>query len=150
MYGCEIWTIKIAEHWRIDAFELWCWRKLSRVLWTSRRSNQSILKINPGCSLEGRMLKLNLHYFGHLMGRVDLLKKALMLGGIRGRRRRRRQKLRWLDGLTDSMHMSLGKSERWWWTGRPGVLQFMGSQRVGQDWATELNWAECRNNRIYL
>ena len=110
MYGCESWTVKKAECRKIDAFELWCWRRLLRVPWTTRRSNQSILKeINPGCSLEGLMLKLKLQYFGHLMQRVDSLEKTLMLGGVGGRRRRRRQKMRWLDGITDSMGMSLSK-----------------------------------------
>ena len=105
MYGCESWSIKKAEHQRIDAFELWCWRRLLRVPWTARKSNQSILKeISPGCSLEGLMLKLKLQYFGHRMGRVDSLEKTLMLGGIGGRRRRR-----WLDGITNSMDMSLGE-----------------------------------------
>ena len=108
MYGCESWTLKKAERPRIDAFELWCWRRLLRVPWTARRSNQSILKeISPGCSLEGMMLKLKLRFFGHLMGRVDSLEKTLMLGGIRGRRRRGRQRMRWLDGITDSMDVSL-------------------------------------------
>ena len=109
MYGCESWTVKKAEHRRIDAFELWCWRKLLRVPWTARRSNQTILKeISPGCSLEGLMLKLKLHYFGHLMWRVDSLEKTLMLGGIGGRRRRGQQRIRWLDGITNSMDVSLG------------------------------------------
>ena len=109
-YGCESWTIKKAEHRRIDAFELWCWRRLSRVPWTARRSNQSILKdISPWCSLEGLMLKLKLQYFGHLIQRADSLEKTLMLGNIEGRRRRGRQRVRWLDGITDSMDMSLAK-----------------------------------------
>ena len=143
MYGCESWTVKKAEHRRIDAFELWCWRRLLRVPWTARRSNQSILKeISPGISLEGMMLKLKLQYFGHLMQRVDSLEKTLMLGGIGGRRRRGRQRMRWLDGITDSRTWVWVNSGRWWWTGRPGVLQFMGSQRVEHDWATELNWTE--------
>ena len=108
-YACESWTIKKSESRRIDAFERWCWRRLLRVPWTARRSNQSILKISPGISLEGRMLKLKLQYFGHLMQRVDSLEKTLMLGGIGGRRRRGRQRLRWLDGITDSMDMSLSE-----------------------------------------
>ena len=107
MYGCESWTIKKAEHLRIDSFKLWCWRRLLRVPWTARRSNQSILKeISPGCSLEGLMLKLKLQYFGHLMRRADSLEKTLMLGKIEGRRRRGRQRMRWLDGISDSMDMS--------------------------------------------
>ena len=109
MYGCESWTIKQAESWRTDAFELWCWRRLLRVPWTARRSNQSILKeISPGCSLEGLMLKLKLQNFGHLMGRTDSFEKTLMLGKIEGRRRKGWQRMRWLDGITDSMNMSLG------------------------------------------
>ena len=110
MYGCESWTVKKTECWRIDAFELWCWRRLLRVPWTAWRSNQSILKeISPGCSLEGLMLKLKLQYFDHLMRRVDLLEKTLMLGGIGGRRRRGQQRMRWLDGITDLVDMSLSK-----------------------------------------
>ena len=123
---------------KMDAFELWCWRRLLRVPWTARRSNQSILKeISPGCSLEGLMLNLKLQYFGHLMQRVDSLEKTLMLGGTGGRRRRGRQRMRWLDGITDSMGMSLSKLRSLWWTGRPGVLLFMGLQRVTTE---RLNW----------
>ena len=144
MYGCESWTVKKAECWRIDAFELWCWRRLLKVPWTARRSNQSILKdISPGYSLEGLRLKLKLQYFGNLMRRVDSsLEKTLMLGGIGSRRKSGWQRMRWLDGIINSMDMSLGELRSWWWTGRPGELQFMGSQRVGHDWATELNWTE--------
>ena len=110
MYGCESWTVKKAERQRIDAFELWCWTRLLRVPWTTRRSSQSILKeISPGCSLEGMMLKLKLQYFGHLMRRVDSLEKTLMLRGVGGRKRRGRQRIRWLDGITDSMDMSLSE-----------------------------------------
>ena len=110
MYGCENWTIKKAERQRIDAFQLWCWRRLLRVPWNARRSNQSILKeISPGCSLEGLMLKLKLQYFGHLMRRADSFEKTLMLGGIEGRRRREQQRMRWLDGITNSMNMSLSE-----------------------------------------
>ena len=110
IYGCEGWTVKKAECRRIDAFELWCWRRLLRVPWTPRRSNQSVLKeISPGCSLEGVMLKMKLQYFGHLMRRVDSLEKTLMLGGIGGRRRRGRQRMRWLDGITDSLDVNLSE-----------------------------------------
>ena len=144
MYGYESWTMKKAECRRIDAFELWCWRRLFRVPWTTRRSKQSILKeISPECSLEGLMLKLKLQYFGHLMQRAHSFEKTLMLGKIEGRRRRGWQRMKWLDGITDSMDMGLGRpQECWWWTGSPGVLQFMGSQSVGHDWATKLNWTE--------
>ena len=140
-YGCESWTIKKAEHQRIDALELWCWRRLLRVPWTARRSNQSILKeISPEYSLEGMTQKLQ--YFGHLMWSTDSLEKTLMLGKIEGRRRRGWQRMRRLDGITDLMDMSLNKLWSWWWTGKPGVLQYIGSRRVGHDWATELNWFE--------
>ena len=121
MYGCESWTINKAHHWRIDAFELWHWRRLLRVPWTSRRSNQSILKeISPGCSLEGLMLKLKLQYFGHLMQRADSLEK------VEGRRRRGWQRMRFLVGITDSMEMVWVSSRSWWWTGSPSVLRSMG------------------------
>ena len=135
MYGCDSCIIKKAEQWRIDAFELWCWRRFLRVPWTARRSNQSIVKeINPGCSLEGLMLKLKLQYFGHLMGRAYSFEKTLMLGKIEGRIRRGRQKMRYLDGITDSMDMGL--CGLW---GRPGVLQFMG---VPKSWTRLSNWTE--------
>ena len=150
MYGCESWTVKKAGHWRMDAFELWCWRRLLRVPWTARRSNQSILKeINPGCSLEGLMLKLKLQYFGHLMRRVDSLENTLMLGGIWDRRRRGRQRMRWLDGITDSMEWDWVNSGSWWWTGRPGMLRFTGSQSVGHDSVTELNWMQHNTTHLF-
>ena len=140
MYGCETWTIKKDEPWRIDAFVLWCWRRLLRVPWTARRSNQSILKeINPEYSLEGLMLKLKLQYFGHLMGRTDSLEKTLMLGKIEGRRRRGWQR-RWLHGVTDSMDRAWVSSGSWWRMGRPGVLQSMDLQE--SDTTERLNWTE--------
>ena len=146
MYGCESWTVKKAEHWRIDAFELWCWRRLLRVPWTARRSNQSILKeISPGCSLEGMMLKLKLQYFGHLMWRVDSMEKTLMLGGNGGRRRRGWQRMTWLDDFPDSMDMNL--SELWdlvidreaWCAAIHGVAK---SRTRLSNW-TEWNWTFC-------
>ena len=141
MYGCESWTIKKAEHQRMDIFELWCCRRLLRVPWAARRSNQSILKeITPEYSSEGLMLKLKLQYIGHLMRRTDSFEKTLMLGKIEGWRKGGKQRMRWLDVITDSMDVSLVNSESWWQTGKPGVLQFMGLQRVGHNWANELNW----------
>ena len=147
MCGCESWTVKKAEYQRIDDLELWCWRRLLRVPWTARRSNQSIVKeISPGCSLEGMMLKLKLQYFGHLMRRVDSLEEALMLGGIRaGGEGDDRGWDGWMASWTWWTWVWVN-SRSWWWTGRPGVLQFMGSQRVRHDWATELNWTERKNH----
>ena len=143
MYGCESWAIKKAEHWRIDAFELWCWRRLLRVPWTERRSNQS-KEISLEYSLEGSILKLKLQCFGPLMWRADSLEKTLMLGKIEGKRRRGQQKMRWFDGITNTMDMSLGKlmSQQALGVGDgQGSLVSMGSKRAGHDWLTELNRA---------
>ena len=147
MYGCESWTIKKAERRRIDAFELWCWRRLLRVPWTARKSNQSILKeTSPGCSLEGLILKLKLQYFDHLMRRADSFENILMLGKTEGRGRRGQQRMgdnRGWDGRMASLTQWTWvwvDSGNWWWTGRPGMLWFMRSQGVRHDWATELNW----------
>ena len=143
MYGCESWTLKKAEHQRIDAFELWCWRRLLRVPWTARRSNQSILKeISPGCSLEGLMLKQKLQYFGHLMQRVDSFEKTLMLGKIEGRRRRGRQRMRWLDGITDSVDMGLDKP-RELVMGGLAVFGAAKSQARLSDWIELMDWCLC-------
>ena len=138
MYRCESCTLKKAEHQRIDAFKLWCWRRLLKIPWTARRSNQSILKkINPEYSLEGLMLMLKLYYFGYLMERDNSLEKTLMLGKTEGKRIRGRQRVRWLDSITNSMDMNLSKLWEMWRTGKHGMLQSMGSQRVGHDLVTE-------------
>ena len=140
MYGCESWTVKKAEWRRIDAFELWCWKRLLRVPWTARRSNQSILKgISPGCSLDGLMLKLKLQYFGHLMWRADSFENTLMLWKTEGRRRREPQRMRWLDGITDSMDMSLGGLRELVMDREAWRTVIHGFSKVVHDWATELN-----------
>ena len=142
MYGWESWTVKKTEHQRIDAFELWCWRRLSRVPWTARRSNQSILmEIGPGCSLEGMMLKLKLQYFGHLMEELIHWKIFWCWEGLGAREGDNREWDGWMASPTRWMWVWVN-SRSWWWTGRPGMLQFMGLQRVRHDWATELSWTE--------
>ena len=149
MFRCKSWSIKKAERWRIDPFDLWCWRRLLRVPWTVRRSNQSILKeISPEYSLKGLMLKLKLQYFGHLIGRANSLQKTLMLGKIEGRKRTGQQRMRWLDGIIDSMDMSLRISGSWCWTGKPGLLQSMGYKDL--DMTEQLNWKRRLRNKEKL
>ena len=150
MYGCESWTVKKAERWRIDAFEQWCWRRLLRVPWTARRSNQSILKeISPECSLEGLMLKLKLQYFGHLFWRADSLEKTLMLERLKAEEEGEdRGWDGWMASLTQWTWIWVN-SRNWWWTGRPCMLRSMGLQRVRDNWGTELNWTDVFRNRFY-
>ena len=154
MYGCESWTIKKAEHRKIDAFEMLCWRRLLRVPWTARWYNQSILmKISPEYSLEGLMLKLKLQYFGHLMRWTDSLEEALMLGKIEGRRRRGGQRMRWLDGTSDSMDLSLSNSRSWWWTSRPACSSPWNHKGLDStEWLnwTELNWDVLITQLLYF
>ena len=155
MYGYENCSTKRIEHWRIDVFELWCQRRLSRVPWTARRSNQPTIKeISPEYPLEGLELKLKLQYFGYLILRTDSLEKTLMWGKIESKRRQGRQRMRWLDGNSDSMIWVWISSGSWWWTGNPGVLQSIGLQRVRHDCVTELNWTEAiygdRGRKLFL
>ena len=147
MYGCESWTIKKAEHWTIDAFELWCWRRLLRVPWTARRSNQSILKISPGCSSEGLMLKLRLQFFGYLCEELTHLKRPWCSERLRAGEGDDRGWDGWTASLTQWTWVWVN-SWSWWWTGRPGMLQFMGLQRIGHDLATELNWTDLLYNIV--
>ena len=150
MYGCESWTVKMAERQRIDAFQLWCWRRLLRVPWSARRPNRSILKeTSPRCLLEGLILKLKLQYFSHLMQRVDSLEKTLMLGGIGGRRRRGWQRMRCLNGITDVMDMSLNELQELVMDWEAWIAVLLGLQRVGRDWATELKWTE-KHERLII
>ena len=151
MYGCESWTVEKAERRRIDAFELWCWRRLLRVPWAARRSNQSILKeISPGCSLGGMILKLKLQYFGNLVRRVDSLEKTWCWEGLgAGGKRDDRGWDGWMASPTRWIWVWVN-SWRWWWTGRPGVLGFMGSQRVGHDWATDLIWSDLSEFTVFI